>query len=103
MATLRITEFPSLGFAGSQVGLTPSNAEQVITYTTSTQSSAFQVDRPAGAGTKLVRLYAVDDAYIVFGASPTATTAAGMFLAAGTTEYFSVTPGHKLAVYDGVS
>ena len=42
------------------------------------------------------------DAFLVFGASPTAT-ASGMFLPGNTVEYFGVEAGQKVAAYDGTS
>jgi hypothetical protein len=49
-------------------------------------------------GTNLVRVYAEADCSIKTGADPTASAANGIALAAGTYDYFVITPGHKIAV-----
>ncbi|GAG78221.1 unnamed protein product, partial [marine sediment metagenome] len=64
-----------------------------------TQSDAFS------STTKLVRLCNATDAicYFEVGADPTATADSTPLGANGATEYFGVTPGHKIAVYDGTT
>ena len=102
MASLYITEFAGLvrdGANGSQsalpVGTLPPLAAQKVTIgATSAQSAALN------ASTRLVRVHTDAICHIVAGSDPTATTSNAR-LAADTTEYFAVTPGHKLAVIAG--
>jgi len=93
MATCLITE-GQFGKYGMQV-MRP-HSTQAVTFTTSTQSSAF-----AGT-TNLVRIIADADVFLAFGANPTATATA-VKMAANTVEYFEVAPGEKIACYDGAS
>ncbi len=96
MAKLYITEFFSQGVDGGSktpvvpVPQMPPAAEQVVTFTTTTQSAALN------AATRFVRLIADADCHIAVGANPTATTS-NLKLIAGAAEYFGVTPGHKIA------
>ena len=98
MAKLYITEFSSLQNAvgvghaqeSAQLPMLPPAASQVVTFTTTTQSSALN------AATRFVRFIADADCHIAVGANPTATTS-GMKLISGQAEYFGVTPGHKIA------
>lgn len=96
MATLYISEYAIFthdrwGFQ-AQVGTEPSIASQVVTVdVTSGQSSAFNEE------TKLVRVHADTTCSIAIGENPTATSES-LRLPANGTEYFRVTPGHKLAV-----
>ncbi len=96
MAKLYITEFTALPADGAtfpaimQLPALPPVAEQVVTFTTTTQSAALN------AATRFVRVIADADCHIAAGANPTATTST-MKLIAGTPEYFGVTPGHKIA------
>ena len=69
---------------------------QSVTYTTSTQSVAFQPK------TALIRVIADADVYLVFGLNPTAT-AVSVRVPANTIEYFGVNAGEKVACYDGTS
>lgn len=62
----------------------------------SQQSSAF------AAKVSVIRVAVSAAAYIEIGANPTATTSS-IYIPAGTTEYFGVTAGHKLAVLQGGS
>lgn len=102
MATLNIIEFKKLGRDENgniiPVAEVPYIAEQNVTYTTTTQSAAFQ------GSTKFVRLVADADAYVKFDASPTATVTS-MRLASGHPEYFSLhnVESIKVAAYDGSS
>ncbi len=96
MATLYITEFSGPGFEGVTghlpIAALPSVAEQTKAIGgTSAQSNAFN------AQTKVVRLHTDAICSVAFGSNPTAT-ATSMRLPADHTEYFAVTPGHKVAV-----
>lgn len=71
-------------------GQEPAAVEQVVAYTTTTQSAAF------GSTTTMVRIHTDSICSILFGANPTAVTTAKR-LAANQTEYFGVTPGQKVA------
>jgi hypothetical protein len=59
----------------------------------SAQSVAF------AAGSKVVRLVATANCWIVFGVNPTAAAASGngSYVPAGAVEFWRVTPGHKVA------
>lgn len=99
MAKLHVSEYGGLVQTSGGVSplvAEPPTAEQVVSYTTSTQSSAFN------ANTKVIRLVADADAYIKVGADPTAD-ANDKFLPSGVVEYFYVQPGDKIAAYDGTS
>lgn len=100
MAILHVTEFAgqARNEANSEypAARTPPLADQKVSYTTSAQSSAFN------ASARMIRVYAPADVYVEFGSNPTATTSS-MLIASGTTEYFGVLPGGKLAAYDGSS
>lgn len=96
MATLYVTEFAYADIAvpehgAAPVALQPPAAEQTVTFTTSTASSAFH------ATTRIVRLYASADCHILFGADPTATTSK-MKLKADAAEYFAVPLGASYKV-----
>lgn len=100
MTKLYITEFDRLVTSTSTAGapqaaMKPAVASQALTLTGSTQQSA-----AFNAATRLVRLHAQVACHVAFGENPTATTNS-MRLAEGQTEYFGVTPGHKLAVIQG--
>lgn len=70
----------------------PPLVEQTVAISgTSTQSSAFNTK------TKSIRVHTDAICSISVGSSPTAT-ATTMRMVAGQTEYFAVTPGHKIAV-----
>lgn len=60
-----------------------------------TASAAF------GSSTELVRVSCTSQCFIEFGATPVATNSTSLCLPAGTTEYFAVTPGHKVAMLAG--
>ena len=88
MATLRICELT--GLANGPLAEMPPAVEQVVTFTTSTQSTAVT--------TRYVRLVASADCVVAFGSNPTAVAATGAaFLTAGNAEYFGVQIGHKIA------
>lgn len=90
MAKLWITELAYMP-GMSQVAQLPPIAEQVVTFTTTTQSAA------ANHSTRFVRVISDADCHIAVGDNPTATTSS-LKLIAGSPEYFGVTPGHKVAV-----
>jgi len=92
MGKLYITEYSEAAImpGGVPVGAEPGTEQTPVTYTTTTQSSAF------GAKTKFVRIHTDSICSILFGADPTATTSSKR-LSADQTEYFAVTPGHKVA------
>lgn len=94
MATLYVTEFASLASAGSyaQAAQTPPLAAYTLAIAAgSAASPAFN------AKTKIVRLHTDANCSIKFGAAPTAVPGETR-MAAGTTEYFGVVKGQKVAV-----
>ena len=96
MGILYITEFAQLAPSGApggwgQVPLQPALAEQKITYSTTTQSAAFN------AKTRMVRIHTDSICSIEFGTNPTATTSTGR-MAAGATEYHGVPVGQNYMV-----
>lgn len=74
----------------------PIVADQKVTYTTSTQSSAFNDD------TRYIRLAPTADCFVLFGSSPTAL-ATSQKLFAGSEYFRMVVAGDKVAIYDGSS
>lgn len=66
-----------------------------VTYTTSTQTVAL------GSNTRLVRFIADNIAHVTMGDNPTAD-ADDFYIPADTQVLLGVTPGQKLAIYDGV-
>ena len=96
MSKLYIAEFRHQGNAAAgqllQLPQLPPLAAQVVTFTTSTQSSALNAD------TTYVRVVADADCHLEVGGNPTATTGSVIKLTAGSAEYFGVTAGHKIAV-----
>lgn len=100
MATLYVTEFGNMAVNAPisadvggvpQIARVPAIAEQVVSFTTAAQSSAFN------ANTRFVRVYASDACHLAFSDNPTATTSS-MPMAAASAEYFAVAPGQKLSV-----
>jgi hypothetical protein len=93
MATLYVTEFnsPNIGVNPNQLGVQAPVAEQTVTFTTTTQSNAFN------PGTNLVRIHPDGICSIEFGTNPTATTAKAR-MTAGSTEYFVVPQGQSYKV-----
>ena len=95
MSTILIAEFDvihqSARGQAMQIPSVPPLAGQVVTFTTSTQSAAFN------ASTTFIRIKAVDACHLEFGVNPTATTSSVIKMDAGETEYFGVTPGQKVA------
>lgn len=70
----------------------PGTSVKATVGAASVQSSAF------GAATTLVRVHVTEDTHLAFGADPTVVAdGTGLFMPAGTIEYFGVTPGQKLA------
>lgn len=80
MAKLYVTEFDNWDANSAQE---PSVANQAFTFSTTTQSNAFN------ARTRMVRVHTDTICSIEFGRNPTATTSTRR-MAAGATEYFSV-------------
>lgn len=95
MAKLYLTEFSALpidlNLATPQLAKLPGLADQVVTYSGSTQSAAFS------ASTRFIRVHTDADCHIQAGANPTASVGHAKLIA-GQTEYFGVNPGDKLAV-----
>ena len=100
MAKLHITEFQRLPKdAMGHIVPIPRMApltEQVVSYTTATQSNAFNTK------TKFIRLIADAKAHLGFGGAPVAD-ANNSFIPANVAEFFSVNSGEKVSVYDGSS
>jgi hypothetical protein len=96
MATLYIAEFERTasspdGRFSAQIAEAAPVAEQAVTFSTTTQSAAFNV------ATRFVRIHTDAICSIAFGTNPTATTAK-MRMVAGATEYFSVPRGESYKV-----
>ena len=91
MATLYIAEFGGVITGRPPMANVPALVEQTVAIGAEADSAAFS------AATTYVRLHADAICSVQFGAAPTATTAT-MRLAAGQTEYFAVTAGHKVSV-----
>lgn len=94
MAKLFITEFKAMENA-NDIGGVPQIAklpgvDQVVTFTTSTQSTGFAYN------TRFVRVLSDTDCHIAYGSNPTATTS-NLRVEAGSVEYFGVSPGDKIA------
>lgn len=97
MAKIWITELSELprmamadGPVNGQCAQLPPVAEQVVIFTTTTQSAAFN------ASTRFVRVVADAACHVAVGGNPTATTST-MKLAADSAGYFGVLPGYKIA------
>jgi len=93
MANLYVTEFSNynVNMNPYQLGLQTPVAEQVVAFTTTTQSSAFN------NSTNLVRIHTDGICSIAFGTNPTATTSKARMVA-GQTEYFTVPQGQAFKV-----
>ncbi len=88
----RIGRQDSAGMVPLQCAATPPLASGSITLSGSNQqSSAFNAD------TWLLRVTATVNAWIAIAANPDATTTPRIYMPAGTTEYFVVSPSHKIA------
>lgn len=93
MAKAYVTELTALATrvsTATQIAQMPPVAEQTVTFTTTTQSSAFNV------ATRFIRVHTDAICSISIGSNPTATTST-MRMAADTVEYFGVTAGDKIA------
>lgn len=102
MATMYIREYSYLlrDEAGNvvQAGFEDGfRTAQAVTYTTSTQSAAFQDT------TRFVRITCDAEAFLDFGTNPTAVTGDAINVQADTPEFFGVVPGQIVAAYDGTS
>jgi hypothetical protein len=95
MAVLYLTEFADVGIhllGEVPVAFYPETANQTVSITGgSLQSAAFN------ANTRFIRVHPDVVCSIAIGANPTATTVTAR-MSAGTTEYFAVRDGHKIAV-----
>lgn len=101
MATLWISEYDEIGKdsygSKAQVASEPSNTTQTVTYTTTTQSAAFN------PSTRIIRVIADAAVYLEFGTNPTAT-ATSLYLPSGQVEYIGIKGATiKVAAYDGTS
>ena len=95
MGILYVTEFQelptiTLGHSGA-MAMQPPMAEQTVSYTTTTQSAAFN------ANTRYVRLHTDSICSIEFGTNPSATTSTARMVA-GQTEYYAVPKGASYKV-----
>lgn len=90
MAKLYVTEYRQDAY-DAPLPVEPALADQVITFSTNTQSAAFN------AATRMVRIVADGICSVAFGANPTATTSNSR-MAAGVERILKVQPGHKVAV-----
>ena len=101
-ATCKISEYAVLATDSQNttvpVAVEPAPVTQNITYTTSTQSTAF------ASTTRFIRIVCDAKAHFSFGANPTAT-ASSPYLPADTPEYFGIrqTGSLEVAFYDGSS
>lgn len=93
MAVLYITEYAGVGYAG---GVIPVGAEPGLDQTVAISGSSAQ-SAALGNNTTLVRIHTDAICSVKFGTSPTALSTSRR-MAANQTEYFSVTPGIKIAV-----
>ena len=102
MAELHITEFELNSIAPDGESLWIGNlsqivTQQVVTFASSTQSNAFN------KRTSFVRLYADQKAFLKIDADNPVAKVEHTPIAPNSPEYFGVSPGDKLAVYDGTS
>ena len=101
MALCKITEYQHATRVGTSVvpvGYEPSLAVQNITFDTATASN------PVSAKTHLIRIKA--DAKVFFKVGKpgeTTATANDTDVEANVAEYFGITPGYVISVYDGTS
>ena len=102
MATAYITEYARLARDARDcdvpVGEEPAVATQKVTFTTSTQSTAFN------AATRFVLIDFEDAGHVAFGTNPTAT-ANSPKKAASSSQFFGLAGvgSLKVAIYDGTS
>ena len=101
MALCKITEYEHAVQQGVNVvpaGKEPSLAVQNITFTTATASA------PVSAKTHLIRIKADAKVYFRCGKpGETTAVAADTDIEANCSEYFGITPGYVVSVYDGTS
>jgi hypothetical protein len=103
MAVAKVVEFANVAVVGGTavaVGeFDDSTKVKTVTYTTTTQSDAFR------AHTKFITITAkTDGCYFKIGSNPTATAGDGSdWLPGDASKSFFVTPGQKVAFYDGTS
>ena len=91
MATAWISEYEALPHGvGAQIAPEPPIAAQTVTFTTTTQSTAF------GAKTRYIGFALSAAGHFLVGANPTATTSK-MKLAADQIYFAGVQPGDKIA------
>lgn len=101
-ATCKISEYREMpdddNGEVTPVAQEPAVTVQTVTYTTTTQSTAFN------NSTHFVRIVCDAKAHFEFGTNPTAT-ANDPYVPADAPEYFGVTPGQSIEVafYDGSS
>ena len=99
MSIAYITEYEDVALDGRgnvvPVGQEPAVATQVVTFSTSTASTAFN------NRTRFVRITSDTECHIIFAVAPTATTSHPQMLA-DTPEYFGVSPGLKVALVNAV-
>lgn len=103
-ATCKISEYRIIARDGQNrvvmIANEPAITTQSVTYTVTTQSSAFQDN------TAFIRIICDAKAHFVFGTNPTAT-ASSPYVAADTPEYFGLPQGNPedyvVAFYDGSS
>jgi len=92
LATLRLDGTINAPEGAMQVASGPIANGSITLTGSNQQSSAFN------ASTRLVRVVATVASWISFGSNPNASTdTTRIYMAAGTTEYFGVTPAHKIA------
>lgn len=99
MAKAHIVEYGDLAKSGEGEVIPVGGrtlATQAVTYSTSTQSTAFK------SQTRFIRLICDAKAHFAFGDDP-AATADSPYIVADTAEYFGVDPNRKIALYDGSS
>lgn len=66
------------------------------TQSITTSGTSAATTNAVGGQTYAVRIHATAAAFITFAGTPTATTS-DVFMAAGATEYFAISPGEKVA------
>lgn len=95
MSKAYVTELTALAthMTGAQIAQMPPIAEQTVTFTTTTQSSAFNV------ATRYICVQNPTICSISIGSNPTATTST-MRLPAESLIYFGVNAGDKIAFVD---
>jgi len=101
MARAIITEYDKLGKARNgtliQAGQEPAIVDQLVTFSSATLSAKFQ-DR-----TTFIRIIADADANLLFGDSGVSANADNKRIVANVPEFFAVTGGDYVSVYDGTT